>query len=72
MDLIFFEKTFYQELVSSFCIGAYFESSVKFLGLPLSTSKTLCEIQDLTGYAHGISCPSIHISLCKVSLTHPS
>ena len=37
----FFEKIFYSKLVSSSCIGAYFESWVKLLGPPLSTSQTL-------------------------------
>ena len=47
MRLIFFEKTLYLELINSSCIGAYFQSWVKLLGPPLSTSQTLRELEDL-------------------------
>ena len=40
----FFEKTFYEEFVSLSCIKACFESWVKLLGPPLSTSHSLGEL----------------------------
>jgi hypothetical protein len=39
----FFEKTFYQELVSLLCVGVYFEGWVRILELLFFTSHNLRE-----------------------------
>ena len=69
----FFEKTFYEEHVSSSCFGAHFESWVKHLGSPLAIPKNYERIVgSQMGYAFGTCRPKSHINLCNASLVHPS
>lgn len=60
MACSYFERTFYEELISMSCVGAYLESWVKLLGLLISKEKGVCftiALYNKLGYVHG---PAYH------------
>jgi hypothetical protein len=63
----FFEKTFYEELISSLCIKVYFESWVKLFHL----SNVGIILGSKIGYLHGKCCPKSWIVLWNANLGSP-